>query len=110
MDTTTFLVTRDGVMARLANRRQVTLNALAEKHNHNGSLFSSGVPFWLRLAFNAFLPKRFGSFWPQALLTAAPVVYGLAKNVTSQFRREPSKWGGILSFLPLVKTLIKRYN
>ena len=95
-------------MARLANRRQSALDASAEKHQ-NGSWLGHSVPFWLRLALNAILPKRLGGFWPQALLTAAPVVFGLAKTVTRQFRDNSSD-SGILGFFPFVKSLIKRYN
>ena len=98
-------------MARLANRRQATMDAMTEKHEDNGGgLFGNGIPFWMRLALNTFMPKRFGGFWPQALLTAAPVVFGLAKTVTGSFNRDSEKSSGIFGFLPLVKSLIKRYN
>jgi hypothetical protein len=110
MDTETFLVTRDRVMARLANRRQIALEATAEKHAHNGSWLGPSVPFWLRFALNMILPKSFSGFWPQALMTAAPVVFGLAKSVTGKFREESEPLGGLLRFFPIVKSLIKRYN
>src|ERR1700761_8695084 len=109
MDTETFLLARKNVMARLAHRRDLALEAAAQSHDHNGGPFSSGIPFWMRMLFNLVMPKRFGSFWPQALLTAAPVVFSVAKSVTNKIRG-PEKESGIFSFLPLVKSLLKRYN
>jgi hypothetical protein len=97
-------------MARLANRRQSALDSMAQRHSSNGNLLGPSVPFWLRLAINTLMPKRFGGFWPQALLAAAPVVLGIAKTATGLFRKNSSPSDGFLGIFPIVKSLIKRYN
>ena len=109
MDTETFLVTRDRLVLRLSARRKEALEALEDRSPQNGHTLGISLPFWLRMVLTTFLPKRLQGFWPRTLIAAAPVVFGLVKNVAS-IGKSSSGVGGLLSFLPIVKSLIKRYN
>ena len=109
MDTETFIIERDRLERSLGYRRREALMIIARKDE--SSLVGSLVPFWLRFAASTFLPRNFaGSFWPKALMTAVPVVYGLAKRFTGGARKPASTLSTVIGFLPIVKSLIKRYN
>jgi len=109
MDTETFLVTRDRLVLDLQSLREETLDAIQAKRHVNGNGGGFAVPFWLRMALIVVLPKALQGFWPKTLIAAAPVVYGLVKNVMD-VRKTPSVLGGILGFFPIVKSFLKRYN
>jgi|GEM_PF-3597951 len=107
MDTETFLLDRNRIHMRLSERRMDALSA-RQASDSSGNWLTNALPFWLRMAAGVVLSKR-GGFWTQALLTTAPMVLGLVKNVTGLGKSNGSH-GGLLSFFPIVKSLIKRYN
>jgi hypothetical protein len=110
MDTETFLLERERLEARLTQRRVDALGHAAARIEQHDGWFGKALPYWLRFAASTLVTGKFGGFWPKALLTMAPMLFGLAKTVTGQVRKDPSPMGAILGFFPIVKSLIKRYN